>query len=69
MTSRVMKCWTKDCKPTKWGDYWVCAEGRFIAKRRLSEDNIDAGTIDGMEITHWLEVEGCPTLPEEVDCE
>jgi hypothetical protein len=59
---RVMKRWTEDCKPEKEGVYWINKEGLLIS---VDNKTIKSGLFRGHRITHWLEVEPQPILPED----
>jgi hypothetical protein len=61
-TPRVMKRWAPDCKPEKEGLYWINKEGLLIS---VDHRTIKSGLFRGHRITHWLEVEPQPILPED----
>ena len=65
---RVMKRWTDDCKPNKAGQYWVNIKGGKVEVDyycRSFDQKWYWWKNPKREVTHWLELEPPPILPED----
>ena len=61
---RVMKVWSKDCKPEKDDVAWLkIVYHRVVDLYFISKSIQEKGIIRGEKITHWLELEPTPILP------
>ena len=63
---RVMKRWVDECKPEKNKVAWLKIDyNRDVDVYFISKSMQETGVFLGGKITHWLELEQTPILPED----
>lgn len=61
---RVMKQWTDDCKPNDTGECYVYTILRGVHRHYIIQRELACGFEGYDKITHWLELEPTPVLPD-----